>query len=88
MIHSMALVAERQHNKHGSFVFIRDGVKVNNIEENVELIIVEIPGVPVHSMYKPPPEPFRLLALGQRKKASHRNVHCGDTPQLTTTENL
>ena len=50
----MALVAERPHNKHGSSVFIRDGLRVNNIsayeEENVELITVELPGV-VHSMY-------------------------------------
>ena len=71
-IPGMALVAERPHNKHGSFVFIRDGLKVNNIsvceEENVELITVKLPGVVVHSMYKPPPEPFRLPVLGQRNK--------------------
>ena len=68
----MALVAERPHNKHGSSVFIRDSLKVNNIsiceEGNVELITVELSGVIVHSMYKPPPEPFRLPALGQRNK--------------------
>ena len=68
----MALVAERPHNKHGSSVFIRNGMKVNNIsvceEENVELITVELPGVDVHSMYNPPPEPFRFPALGQRNK--------------------
>ena len=66
-----ALVAERPH-KHSSSVFIRDGLKVNNIsvceEGNVELVTVELPGVVVHSMYKPPPEPFRLPALGQRNK--------------------
>ena len=71
-IPGMALVAERPHNKHGSSVFIRDGLKVNNIsvceEGNVELITVELSGVIVHSMYKPPPEPFRLLALWQRNK--------------------
>ena len=52
----MALVAERPHNKHDTSVFIRDGLKVNNIsvceEENVELNTVELPGVVVHSMYK------------------------------------
>ena len=68
----MTLVAERPHNKHGSSVFIRDGLKVNNIsvceEGNVELITVELSGVIVHSMYKPPPELFRLPALGQRNK--------------------
>ena len=68
----MALVAECPHNKYGSSVFIRDGLKVSNIsvceEENVELITVQLPGVVVQSMYKPPPEPFRLPALGQRNK--------------------
>ena len=48
-IPGMALVAEGPHNKHGSSVFIRDGLKVNNIsvceEENVKLITVELPGV-------------------------------------------
>ena len=37
-------------------------------EENVELITVEFPGVGVHSLYKPPPEPFLLPPLGQRFK--------------------
>ena len=36
--------------------------------ENIELNTVELPGVIVYSMYKPPPEPFRLPALGQRNK--------------------
>ena len=89
----MALVAERPHNKHGRSVFIRDGLKVNNIsvceEENVELIIVEL-SVIVHSMYKPPPEPFRLPTLGQRNKL---HIVIGDfnshsTPQQTATENM
>ena len=30
-IPGMTLVAERPHNKHGSFVFVRDGLKVNSI---------------------------------------------------------
>ena len=71
-IPGMTLVAERPHNKHGSSVFIRDGLKVNSIsvceEENVESITVELPGVVVHSLYKPPPEPFLLPPLGQRIK--------------------
>ena len=70
MLPGMALVAERPHKKHGSSVFIIDGLKVNNIsvceEGNVELNTVELSGVIVHSMYKPPPQPFRLPALGQR----------------------
>ena len=70
-IPGMTLVAERPHNKHGSSVFVRDGLKVNSIsvceEENVEFITVELPGV-VQSLYKPPPEPFLLPPLGQRIK--------------------
>ena len=71
-IPGMTLVAERPHNKHGSSVFVRDGLKVNSIsvceEENVEFITVELPDVVVHSLYKPPPEPFLLPPLGQRIK--------------------
>ena len=68
----MTLVAERPHNKHGSSVFVRDGLKVNSIsvyeEETVEFITVELPGVVVHSLYKAPHEPFLLPPLGQRIK--------------------
>ena len=84
-ISGMALVAERPHNKHDSSVVIRDGLKVNNIsvceEGNVELIIVELSGVIVHFMYKPPPEPFRLPALGQRNKP---HIVIGDFNSHTT----
>ena len=68
-IPGMTLVAERPHNKHGSSVFVRD---VNSIsvceEENVDFITVELPGVVVHSLYKPPSEPFLLPPLGHRIK--------------------
>ena len=71
-IPGMMLVVKRPHNKHGSSVFVRDGLKLNSIsvceEENVEFITVELPGVIVHSLYKPPPEPFLLPPLGQRIK--------------------
>ena len=54
----------RSKNQAKQLCFIRDGLKVSNIsvceEVNVELITVELPGVVVHSMYKPPPEPFRV----------------------------
>ena len=47
-------------------------LKVHSIsvceEENVEFITVELPGVVVLSLYKPPPEPFLLPPLGQRIK--------------------
>ena len=66
----MALVAERPHNKHGSSDFVRDGPKVNSItvceEDNVEFITVEISGIVVHSVYKPPTEQFVLPPVGSR----------------------
>ena len=65
----MALVAERPHNKHGSSVFVRDGLKVNSMyvceEDNVEFITLELPCVVVHSVYKPPAEQFLLPPLGK-----------------------
>ena len=69
-IPGMALVAERPHNKHGRAVFVRDGLKVHSIsvceEGNVEFITLELPGVVVHSVYKPPDEQFLLPPLGNR----------------------
>ena len=69
-IPGMALVAERLHNKHDCSVFVRDGLKANRIsvceEDNVEFITVELPGVVVHSVYKPPAEQFLLPPLGSR----------------------
>ena len=84
-ISGMALVSKRSHNKNGSSVFVRDGLKVNTIyvceETNVEFITVELPGLVVHSVNKPPAEQFLLPPLGSRNMP-----HTGDTPQLTTTE--
>ena len=69
-IPGMTLVAESPHKKHGSSVFVRDGLKVNSIsvceEDNVEFITVELPGVVVHSVYKPPAEQFLPPPLGNR----------------------
>ena len=69
-IPGMTLVAERPHNKHGSSVFVRDGMKVNRIyaceEDNVEFITVELLSVVVYSVYKPPAEQFLLPPLGSR----------------------
>ena len=71
-IPGMTLVAERPHIKHGNSVFVRDDLKVNSIsvceEENVKFINMELPGVVVHSLYKPPHEPFLIPPLGQRIK--------------------
>ena len=85
----MALVTECPHKNHGSSVFVRDGLNVTSIsvckEDNVEFITVELPGVVVHSVSKPPTEQFLLPPLGSRNMP-HIVTHSGDTPQLTTTE--
>ena len=66
----MALVVERPNNTHGSSVFVRDGLMVNIIsvceEDNVDFITVELPGVVVHSVYKPPAEQFLFPPLERR----------------------
>ena len=75
-IPGMTLVAKRPHNKHGSSVFVRDGLNLNSIsvceEENVEFITVELPSLVVHSLYKPPPKPTATVPFG-------------DTPQRIAT---
>ena len=61
-ISGMSLVAERPHKKYGSAILIRDDLKVENINERVqgtvEIITIVMPGVVVHSVYKPPNNPL------------------------------
>ena len=67
-IPGMTLIAERPHIKYGSAILIRSDMKVKGVsvweQDNVELISIEMPGVVVHSVYKPPNEKFVLPALG------------------------
>ena len=67
-IPGMPLIAERPHIKYGSAILIRSDLKVKGIsvweQDNVELISIEMPGVVVHSVYKPPNEKFVLPSLG------------------------
>ena len=71
-IAGMSLVVERPHNKYGSAILIRNDLKVKKIyegvQENVEIITIVMPGVVVHSVYKPPNDPFELPALGHRNE--------------------
>ena len=63
----MVLVAELPH-WYASPVFKRSDRRVNNVPIcdvcNVGLITVELPGVVVHSAYKPPGEQFVVPLLG------------------------
>ena len=72
----------------------RDGLKVNSIsvceDDNIVFITVELPGVVVHSVYKPPAEQFLLPQLGSRNMPhivigdfNSHNTHWG----CTTTDN-
>ena len=66
----MSLVVERPHSKYGSAILIQNDLKVKKIYERVqgtvELITIVMPGVVVHSVYKPPNDPLELPALGHR----------------------
>ena len=91
----MVLVAERSHNKHGSSVFVRYGLKVNSIsvceEDTVEFITVYLTDVVGHSVYKPQAEQFLLPPLEAETcltlylATSTTTAHAGDTPQLIST---
>ena len=88
----MTLIAARPPRKHGSALYVRGDLKVKSVtirdERNVEFITVELPGVVVHSVYKPPT--FLLPALGHRNLPhfvigdfnSHRTIWA-----YTTTDN-
>ena len=67
-ITGMTFIAERPHMKYGSAILFRSDLKVKGVsvweQDNVELISIEMTGVIVHSVYKPPNERFVLPALG------------------------
>ena len=69
-IAGMSLVAERPHNKYGSVILIREDLKIDNVDERVqgtvELIMIVMSGVVMHSVYKLPNDQFALPALGHR----------------------
>ena len=80
----MSLVVERPHNKYGSAILIQNDLKVKKIYERVqgtvEIITIVMPGVVVHSVYRPPNDPFEPPALG------HRNLpHIGIGDLSTAT---
>ena len=82
----MSLVVERPHNKYGSVILIRNDLKVKKIYERVqgtvELITIVMPGVVVHSVYKPPNDPFELPAQGHRNLP---HIGIGDVNSHSTT---
>ena len=55
---------------YGSAILIRDDLRVEKISVRtlgtVELLTIVMPGVVVHSVYKPPNDQFQLPALGHR----------------------
>ena len=69
-IAGMSLVVKRPHNRYGSVILIRNNLKAGKIYERVqgtvEIITIVMPGVVLHSVYKPPNDPFELPALRHR----------------------
>ena len=82
----MSLVVERPHTKYGSAILIRNDLKVKKIYETVqgtvEIITIVMPGVVVHSAYKPPNDPFELATLGYRNQP---DIVIGDFNSHSTT---
>ena len=63
-IAGMSLVAERPHNKYDIASLVRNHENVyERVQGTVELIAIVLPGFVVHSVYKPPNDPFELPAL-------------------------
>ena len=79
-------IAVRPHFKYDSDILIRSDLKVKGVsvweQDNVELISIEMPGVVVHSVYKPANEKFALSALGNRKLP---HIVIGDFNSHSTT---
>ena len=85
-IPGMTLIAERPHIKYGSAILIRSDLKGKCVsvweQDNVELISIEMPGVVVHSVYKPLNEKFVLPALGS---GDLPHIVIGDFNSYSTT---
>ena len=85
-IDGMSLVAESPHKKYGSAILFRDDLRVEKISVRtlgtVELLIIVMPGVVVHSVYKPPNDWFVLPALGHRNLP---HIVIGDFNSHSTT---
>ena len=86
----MTLRAEQPYIKYGSAILIRSDLKVKSVsvweQDNVELISIEMPGVVVHFVCKPPNEKFVLLALGQGN-VPHIVIGHSTTGGYTTSDN-
>ena len=63
-IPGMTLITERLHDQYGSAIFVRNGLTVDNTSasenDNIEVLSIELMGISVSSVYKPPIETFIL----------------------------
>ena len=61
-IPGMNLIVERPHNQHGSAIYVKPGLDVNNTiiysDNNMEILSINLKGLTVASIYKPPNTPF------------------------------
>ena len=60
----MPLITEILHDQYGSSIFVRNGLTVDNASvseiDNIEILSIELMGLSVSSVYKPPIEAFSL----------------------------
>ena len=78
-ISGMTLIAERPHDQYGSAIFARNGLAVDKSYlsdiNNIEVLSIDLMGITVSSVYKPPQEPFDLPG---RATDGRMNVVIGD----------
>ena len=70
-IHGMTPAVERPHAKHGSAIFVKTGATIESTStidgNDVEVLEVELKGVAVTSVYKPPGNASQMHTLGTSK---------------------
>ena len=84
-VSGMTLIAERPHDPHGSAIFARNGLDANKSSlsdsNNIEVLSIDIMGITISSVYKPPLEPFDLPG---RATDGMMNVAIGDFKSHST----
>lgn len=81
----MTLAIERSHKKHGSVLFVKTGTVIQSTslsdDNNTEVLTVELSGVGIQSVYKPPGSPFLMPTL----QATKPHIVIGDFNSHSTT---